>query len=400
MKRKLQLRRILLICTMLIAMINLQAQNQTVSGTVTSAEEGVPLSGVSVMALGASSGTTTDNTGKYSLHVPNGKAKIVFSYTGFVDQTISVNNRSVIHTVLTRDTKQLSEVVVTALGITKEKKAVGFSTQELSKKDLTEARDVNVANYLTGKIAGVQVSLSAGGVGGSSKVIIRGISSLVGENQPLYVVDGVPIDNTKYKEATDIYGNGRDYGDGIGNINPQDIESINVLKGPNATALWGSRGSNGVILITTKSGKAGKGVAVEVNSNVTIDKINLLPKLQNKYGTGYEDQNLYGDIVNIGGVDYSTLPSWHFESDGPPMDGRLLVDPFVFPGTAPRTFKFLPQPENNVRDFYQTGVVTNNSVALSGGSEKASARLSVNNTTINGIIPNHKENQQSITLRA
>ena len=141
-------------------------------------------------------------------------------------------------------------------------------------------------------------------------------------------------------------------------------------------------------------------LAVEVNSNVTIDKINLLPKLQNKYGTGYEDLNLYSDKVNIDGVDYETLPSWHFESDGPPMDGRLLVDPFVFPGTPPRTFKFLPQPENNVRDFYKTGVVTNNSVALSGGSDKASARLSINNTTINGIIPNHAENQQSITLRA
>src|SRR5579862_2988687 len=167
MKRKLPLRRILLICAMLIAMINLQAQKQTVSGIVTSAEEGTPLAGVSVMALGASSGAVTGNDGKFSLSLPHGKAKIIFSYSGFVSQTISVSSRSVINTALARDTKQLSEVVVTALGITKEKKAVGFSTQELSKKDLTEARDVNVANYLTGKIAGVQVSLSAGGVGGS-----------------------------------------------------------------------------------------------------------------------------------------------------------------------------------------------------------------------------------------
>ena len=400
MKRKLPSKRILLICIILISMVKLQAQRHTVTGSVTSAEDGAPLPGVSVMAQGALSGTTTDNKGNYSLSVPNGKAKIVFSSTGFINQTISVSGKSAINLALTRDTKQLSEVVVTALGITKQKKAVGFATQELAKKDLTEARDVNVANYLTGKIAGVQVSLSAGGVGGSSKVIIRGISSLVGENQPLYVVDGVPIDNSKYNEKTDIYGSGRDYGDGIGNINPQDIESINVLKGPNATALWGSRGSNGVILITTKSGKAGRGVAVEVNSNVTIDKINLIPKVQNKYATGYEDLNFYGDIVNIDGVDYSTLPSWHFESDGPPMDGRLVVDPFVYPGTPPRTLKLLPQPADNVRDFYKTGVVTNNSVALTGGSEKSSARLSINNTTINGIIPNHAENQQSITLRA
>ena len=124
-----------------------------------------------------------------------------------------------------------------------------------------------------------------------------------------------------------------------------------------------------------KIGQSRKGVAVEVNSNVTIDKINLIPKLQNKYGTGYEDLNLYGDIVNIDGVDYSTIPSWHFESDGPPMDGRLVVDPFVFPGTPPRTLKLLPQPENNVRDFYKTGVVTNNSVAMSGGTEKIFCKI-------------------------
>ena len=399
MKSKLQPKRLLGICVLLICAIQLEAQIKTVSGTVTSADEGVPLSDVSVMVQGASTGAVTDARGKYTLSVPDGKTKIVFSYIGFNPQTIDVNNRSVINMALAGDTKLLGEIVVTALGITKQKKAVGFSTQELAKKDLIEARDVNVANYLTGKIAGVQVSLPASGVGGSSKVIIRGISSLTGENQPLYVVDGVPLDNTKYGEAQ-VYSNGRDYGDGIGNINPQDIESISVLKGPNATALYGSRGANGVVLITTKTAKAGKGVAVEVNSNVTLDILNLYPKLQNKYMTGYEDLNLYGGTVNIGGVDYQDIPSWHFESMGPPMDGRLMADPFLFPDEAPKTFKLLPQPENNVRDFYETGVVTNNSIALSGGTEKSSARLSFNNTTINGLIPNHKENQQSITLRA
>ncbi|HEX5025459.1 MAG TPA: SusC/RagA family TonB-linked outer membrane protein, partial [Agriterribacter sp.] len=379
----------------------LQAQKKTVSGTVRTAEEGLPLPGVSVVVQGdQSSSAVTDDQGKFSLVVSTGTAKIIFSYTGFIIQTIDVNNRSVINLVMNKDTKELGEVVVTALGVTKQKKAVTFSTQELAKKDLVDARDVNVANYLTGKIAGVQVSMSAGGVGGSSKVLIRGISSLTGENQPLYVVDGIPLDNTKYGEG-EVYTNGRDFGDGIGNINPQDIESLNVLKGPNATALYGSRGSNGVILITTKSGKAGKGVAVEINSNVTIDKLNLFPELQNKYMTGYEDANLYGDKVNIDGVEYETIPSWHFESMGPPMKGQLYVNPFVMdPNDPPTTFSMVPQPENNVRDFFETGVVTNNSVAVSGGTEKSSARLSVNNTTIKGIIPNHKENQTSITLRA
>ncbi|MBS1575761.1 MAG: SusC/RagA family TonB-linked outer membrane protein [Bacteroidetes bacterium] len=400
MKRKMQLKRLLLgFCLMLICALQLHAQTKKISGTVIS-DEGSPLSKVSVTVQGASSGTTTDEQGRFTINVPPGKTKLVFSYTGFISQTMNIGNNSIIDITLARDTKQLSDVVVTALGVTKQKKSLGYATQELSKRDLTDARDVNVANYLTGKIAGVQVSLSAGGVGGSSKVIIRGVSSLTGENQPLYVVDGVPLDNTKYGEGN-VYSDGRDFGDGIGNINPQDIESLNVLKGPSATALYGSRGSNGVIVITTKSGKGGKGVAVEVNSNVTIDKLNLFPKLQNKYMTGYEDMNLYGDKINIGGVEYETIPTWHFESLGPAMKGQLYVNPFVFDKSAPpTTFSILPQPENNVRDFFETGVVTNNSVAVSGGNEKSSARLSVNNTTIKGIIPNHKENQQSITLRA
>jgi len=399
MKRKLQPKRILLFCLMLGWLTNLQAQVKTVSGTVTSVEEGAPLAGVTVTVEGTSSATVTDDNGNFSLSVPAGKTKIVFSYTGFVLQTIDVKNKSALNVALTKDTKQLGEVIVTALGITKQKKALGFSTQELAKKDLIDGRDVNVANYLTGKVAGVQVSLPASGVGGSSKVTIRGFSSLTGENQPLYVVDGIPLDNTKYGEGQ-VFTNGRDFGDGIGNINPQDIESLNVLKGPNATALYGSRGSNGVILITTKSGKAGKGIAVEINSNVTFDKLNLFPELQNKYMTGYEDLNLYGGVVNIGGVDYPEIPSWHFESMGPPMDGRLMADPFLFPGEAPKTFKLLPQPEENVRDFFETGVVTNNSIAVSGGTEKSSARFSINNSRIKGIIPTHKENQLTLTLRA
>ena len=399
MKRKFRPKLFFILCSLLVSGL-LQGQQQTVSGTVTS-DEGLPLPGVSVVVQGErSTATVTDDQGKFKLLVPGTKAKIVFSYTGFILQTVDVNNRGVINIVMNKDTKDMTEVVVTALGVTKQKKAVTFSTQELSKKDLIDARDVNVANYLTGKIAGVQVSMSAGGVGGSSKVLIRGISSLTGENQPLYVVDGIPLDNTKYAEG-DVYTNGRDFGDGIGNINPQDIESLNVLKGPNATALYGSRGSNGVILITTKSGKGGKGIAVEINSNVTIDKLNLFPNLQNKYMTGYEDANLYGDKVNIDGVEYETVPSWHFESMGPAMNGQLYVNPFVMdPNDPPTTFSMVPQPANNARDFFETGVVTSNSVAVSGGTDKSSARLSVNNTTIKGIIPNHKESQQSVTLRA
>jgi TonB-linked SusC/RagA family outer membrane protein len=374
-------------------------QARVISGIVTSQENAQPIPGVNIVVEGTTIGAVSDAQGKYTLSVPPSATTLIFSFIGYKTESVAIGNQTEISMQLTADIRTLGEVVVTAFGIEKEKKAIGFATQELSTKDLTDARDVNVANYLTGKVAGVQVGLSASGVGGSSKVTIRGFSSLTGENQPLYVVDGFPLDNTKYGEG-EVYTNGRDFGDGIGNINPQDIESINVLKGPNATALYGSRGANGVILITTKSGKVGKGIAVEINSNVTIDKLNLFPKLQNKYMTGYEDLNLYGNTVNINGTDYLDIPSWHYESMGPPMDGRLLVNPFVYPGTDPTTFKLLPQPENNVRDFFETGVVTNNSVAVSGGTEKSSARLSVNNMTIKGIVPNHKEDQQSVTLRA
>jgi len=345
-------------------------------------------------------GTTTGDDGNFTLRNVEENAILVFSSTGYVKQEVAIRNRAEINITMALDDKQLSEVMVTALGITKQKRTVGYASQELAKKDLTDARDISIANYLTGKIAGVQVSLPAAGKGGSSKVIIRGISSVTNENQPLYVVDGIPLDNSRFNEAQ-VFGDGHDYGDGIGNINPEDIESINVLKGPNATALYGSRGSNGVIIITTKSGKAGSGVGVEFNSNVTVDKINQVPKTQNKYGPGYEDKNIYGSSVEIDGVTYETIPvSNQPESLGPPLDGRLLVNPFVLPGTPPSTFQLLPQPEDNVKKFWETGIVTANSLSLSGGGERSTARLSLSNTTIDGITPKHHENHQTIALRA
>ena len=368
-----------------------------ISGKLTD-ENNQPLPGVNVIVKGTTIGTTSDALGNYSIDVTKEDAVLIFSFIGYKTQEISVNNQTEINIQMQPDIQSLSEVVVTAFGIEKEKKAIGFAVQELGKNDLTDAREVSAANYLTGKVAGVQVSRTASGTGGSTKVIIRGNSSLTGENQPLYVVDGIPLDNSRYGEAQ-LFG-GKDFGDGIGNINPQDIETMTVLKGPNATALYGSRGSNGVILITTKSGKAGKGIGVEVNSNTTFEKINLIPKTQNKYAMGYEDINVYGNLIDINGQFYETIESWHNDSYGPPMDGRLFVNPFVLDANAPpTTFALLPQPEGNVRDFWETGVVTNNTIAFSGGTEKSSARLSFNNTSIKGITPMHSADQQSVNLR-
>ncbi|MEO8764534.1 MAG: SusC/RagA family TonB-linked outer membrane protein [Ginsengibacter sp.] len=368
-------------------------------------EKGEPMSGVSIVLKGTKKGTLTDINGEFILSgIEDNKPIIVVSYIGYQTQEIKAKGSALVTVRMAIETTEISNIVVTALGVKKEKKALTYSVQELGSKDLTGARDVNAANYLTGKIAGVQVSRTASGSGGSTKVIIRGVSSLKGENQPLYVVDGIPLDNSHYKEASDGGGNrnataGHDFGDGIGNINPQDIESITVLKGPNATALYGSRGSNGVILITTKSGKGGNGIGVEISSGTTIEKVSRVPNVQNSYGPGYEDINVYGDIVQINGVNYETIPN-DVSSYGPPMKGQLFANPFVFDPNAPlTTFALLPQPKDNIKDFWETGVVTNNTIALSGGTEKSSARLSVNNTTTKGITPNHKGDQQSINLR-
>ena len=369
-----------------------------IQGTITD-ENDESLPGVNILVKNTTIGTISDVDGNYRLSVPDDAATLVFSSVGYLSEEVAIEGRAVIDVEMSPDIQQLSEIVVTAFGIEREKKALGYAAQELESKDLSDAREVSVANYLTGKVAGVQVSNTASGTGGSSIVTIRGNSSLTGDNQPLYVVDGVPIDNSHFQEAG-VFG-GNDYGDGIGNINPQDVESVSVLKGPNASALYGSRGSNGVILITTKAGKARKGIGIELNSNVTFEKINLVPNVQNQYATGYEGTNLYGSLVEIDGAFYETMDTWHGDSWGPPLDGRrVIVDPFVYPGTAPRTLTLLPQPKDNIRNFWETGVVTNNTIALTGGNEKANGRLSFTNNTIKGITPNHHVDQQSVNLRA
>lgn len=203
-------------------------QQRTVSGVVTGSDENEPVPGVNVLLQGTTGGTVTNIEGRYSISVPNDEAVLVFSSVGYETQSVTVGNRSTLNVTLSSDLKQLNEVVVTALGIEREKKALGYSVEEIQGEALTEAREVNVANSLMGKVAGVQVNKSSSGVTGSTRVIIRGNSSLAGDNQPLYVVDGIPIDNSN-RGAAGRWG-GRDYGDGISNINPDDIETISVLK--------------------------------------------------------------------------------------------------------------------------------------------------------------------------
>lgn len=391
-----------LIFTVFISLLSMQmfSQEHSVSGKVTDEGDGTALPGVSILIKGTTEGVSTDFDGNYTLDVTNNDAVLVFSFIGFSEQEISIGAESVVNVQMIQDATALTEVIVTALGIEREKKELVYSAQAIKGELLEGAKEINVANYLTGHIAGVQVSNSSAGSGGSTNVTIRGNSSLTGSNQPLYVVDGVPLINeTNSSPGAGLWGD-NDYGDGIGSINPDDVESMTVLKGPSASALYGSRGANGVILITTKSGKSQRGIGVEFNSTTSIETLNLFPNVQNKYATGYEGTNIYGGNSTIDGVTLENLPAWHGDSWGPPLDGRRVVwNPFLLPGEEKTPLTLLPQDKNNVRDFYETGIVSSNMLSFSGGGEKTTARLSIGNTYNKGIIPNSSGNRNTVSLR-
>lgn len=375
-----------------------------VSGKVID-ENGQGLPGASVVVKGSGTGTTSDLDGNFKVNAAN-DAVLVFSFVGYLSQEIAVANRSVIDIQLALDATQLEEIVVTAFGIEREKKALGYSAQELGSKDLSGARDINVTSYLTAKVAGVQVSKSASGTGGSTNVVIRGNSSISGSNQPLYVVDGVPIVNfSNSNSGAGLSDSGDyDYGDGVGDINPLDVESMNVLKGPAATALYGSRGANGVVLITTKSGKNRKGIGIEINSNVTFEKLNLFPNYQNQFGSGYDDNGVLSYWnEEVDGVQYPYPDNGNLDNYGGPLDGSIkIIDRFLMPdeeGLPLRTMDYVAQPKDNVREFFKTGVTVSNTVAVTGSTENSSMRLSVGSSSTTGIIPNHEIKKKSISFR-
>ncbi|MFD2570032.1 SusC/RagA family TonB-linked outer membrane protein [Spirosoma soli] len=360
------------------------AQNRVLTGTVISAEEG-PLPGVNVVLKGTTIGTTTDAKGKYSLSVPGDDAVLTFSSIGFTTEETKVGNRSVLDFTLRSDVRALSEVVVTAFGVKKEVKSLGYGVQEIKGQQLTEARTTNVVNGLSGKVAGLRVS-SNGGPGTGSTVQIRGASSVSGNNQPLVVIDGVPIQQTFDKQ----------FGSGLAEINPDNIQEMTVLKGPNAAALYGSRAANGVILVTTKNGAGTKGIGVEINSNTTFERPWIKPDFQNTYGGGngyrtwYNDgwsgsitdpleisqyRAAYGPNAPLNGTE-GTDESW-----GAPLDGRLVRQWWTGKDVAPLT----PQP-NNWDEYWQTGKTFTNNIALSGGNDKGNFRISIGRLDQQGIM--------------
>lgn len=354
-------------------------------------ENGQGLPGATVVVKGLSSGTTSDLDGNYKLTAPE-DGIIVISYVGYVTQEIATGGRSEINIEMTPDAQQLSEIVVTAFGIEREKKALGYSVQEVNGDELVEAREINVANSLKGKVAGVFVNSSSGGPGGSSFVQIRGSSSLGGDNQPLYVVDGIPISNDNLNQ-TNIFA-GRDFGDGIKDINPDDIASISVLKGPSAAALYGSRGANGVILITTKSSTK-KGIGVSYNSNATFETINVIPKFQDRYGPTYDDDDRSFGTTTIDGQDYDVIPAWALDNWGPEFDGRQVVLPLL---SDLGPVRYEAQPDN-IKDFYNTGSTFTNTIAVNGGNEKVNYRVSASNMDNKGIVPNSEFKRRTFSAR-
>ena len=398
-----------------------------ISGIITSKDDGSPLPGASVLVKGSSNnGTTTDADGKYRLNVPE-NSTLVVSFIGFTSQEVQVNGRKNLDITLVSDLKQLNEVVVTALGMTRQKKSLGYSIQEVKGNDLVQSNEQNVLNSLSGKVAGVQITSASGAVGSGSRIVLRGNNSF-GNNQPLFVVDGVPVSNF----STDLGSGGSvDYGSAISEIDPNNIASMSVLKGANAAALYGYQAANGVILITTKNGKgSGNKMSVSYSGGFSTEKPYILPKYQNQYGQGkYGEEYMWkqyqSGAITLGdiGADESLSPvnyqDWAQqvgfsykdglgngvndgvdESWGPRLDAGLNIPQYNSPldANGNRTATPWISHPNNVKDFFRTGYTIDNSLAVTNSTENGDTRLAFSNQKQVGTIPNTDQKRYTIQL--
>ncbi|MDD7886430.1 SusC/RagA family TonB-linked outer membrane protein [Flavivirga sp. 57AJ16] len=394
------------------------AQKKTISGTV-SDNSGLPLPGTSVIIKGTTSGTSSNFDGKYSIEVSQGET-LVFTFIGYATKEIVVGSSNTIDVLLQEDTSALDEVVVTALGIERDKKSLGYATQEVKGEAVSDVKSQNFVNSLSGKIAGLQIKPS-GTMGGSTQVIIRGNSSVLGNNQALFVIDGIPVNNginnkittaiaSESRQQTSGRG-GYDYGNAASDINPDDIESINVLKGAAASALYGSRAANGVIMITTKKGRKKKGIGITVNSSITVGEVDksTLPVYQKKYGAGYgafygatEDQYFNDQFdINGDGTNDLSVPFTEDASYGAEFDPNLLV--YQWNSLYPQLDTYLtPTPwvagAHDPNYIWKTSSTLINSVSLDGGSETGAFRLGFTNMLQEGNLPNSEIKRNSINF--
>lgn len=400
---------LLFISLLLMVMgINAFSQDRQISGKVTSTEDGSPLPGVNIAVRGTNRGTTTGADGSYKINV-DGQSTLVFSFVGFQAQTISVVDRTTINVVLATEIGSLEEVVVTALGITREKKSLGYASQEVKGDQVNTAKESNFINSLSGKVSGVEIKRN-NNLGSSSNIVIRGFKSLTGNNQALFVVDGVPIDNSNTTSSgTAQGGGGYDYGNAASDINPDDIESINILKGAASTALYGSRAANGVVIITTKKGRKSQGIGVTASVGYSVGSIDksTFPEYQNQYGGGYglyyEDPTsrfLFRD-VNGDGKEDLVVPTGEDASWGAKFDPNLQVyDWRSFDPSSPLFGK--PSPwvaaQNTPVKFFNNSTTFNGSVGLEGGGENGTYRVSYTRFEQTGILPNSSIQKNSFSF--
>ncbi len=378
-----------------------------VTGVVKSAA-GEPLIGASVIEKNATGGTITDLDGRFTLELKNSTSTLVVTYVGYKSVSFPLEGRSSVEIMMDEDAVGLNEVTITALGIKREKKALGYAVQEVKGDDIIRARETNLVNSLAGKVAGVTVVGNPSGIGGSARISIRGERSLnINNNQPLFVVDGVPITN-QFNGSSGRSFQEADYGNGAGMVNPDDIETMTILKGASATALYGSRAANGVIVIKTKTGAKNKGLGIVVNSTVTFEDPLKLPEYQNVYGQGLNGEFNFVD-GNGGGLRDGVDESW-----GPAMNGQLLaqydsptsngfragdvgnlysvIGPVALAEQLAKrgtitAVPFIAQPDN-IKDFFQTGTAYTNNIAVSGSNEKSDFRVSFTSLNQTGIVPN------------
>lgn len=357
-----------------------QINEKMITGTILD-DAGLSIVGANVTVKGTSKGTISDLDGVFKLSVPQNNSVLVISFIGYKTVTLPVGAHTTLKVVMEPEAEQLNEVVVTALGIKREKKALGYAMQEVKTDALTENKSVSVANMLQGKIAGVQISQSGTGMGGSTRIVMRGLNSLSGKNQPLWVVDGFPIDDGAPTEAGEW--GGADCAGAASQINPEDIESISVLKGANAAALYGSRAQNGAIVITTKKGKKGQPLSIEYNGNVNFSKAY----------SPYEYQNVYAQ-GSAGVYDMKATGSW-----GPKMTGQKVANwrNELYGDNRYKEYELLPQ-DDYITDFYETGVSYSNTLTATAGGEHVSGRLSFTDTRNNDITPNYSLNRQYFDL--
>lgn len=407
------MKKILLVSFFSALVFGAWAQERTVSGKVTSSEDGSSIPGVNVLLRGTAIGGVTDATGGYTLSVPESGGVLVFSFIGFQSQEVEIGSRSVINVVMQPDVTELTEVVVTALNISREKASLGYATQEIDGSAVSTVKQQNFVNSLSGKIAGVQIRTN-NNFAGSTNIVIRGNKSITGNNQPLFVVDGVPIDNRTGNDSYQQAGRyGFDYGNAASDINPEDIESINVLKGAAASALYGSRAANGVVMITMKKGTKRQGIGVSVSSSIdlgTIDKKTFV-EYQDQYGSGYarewfqyyddEGDGFFKDDINGDGVDDFVVPTLEDGSYGAPFDPNLNVyhwDSFV--PESPNYMKAYPwvAAKHTPVDFFETQVTWNNSIALSGGNETNTFRIGYTNFDQKGNMPNMNQVRHTVSF--